>query len=120
MNTQAGRNSSWHEFKRRRRTCAVFVLSLPLLLVYVVVIFALQKWEPNNGLVAPMICPLFVIVPGWFLAYLALFSRVMYWPCPQCGRYFCSKPGVVWPFTSTCLHCGASLPGTDGPHSPSC
>lgn len=96
-------DSAWDEYRRRRRAFLLTLLVLPLWLVpggTIEHVLASYGYKANSlvtfavAVLPPMAC---VVV-----AYL----RLMFWPCPHCGRSF----HVSWwdgnVFARRCVHCG--------------
>lgn len=49
---------------------------------------------------------LMIVALCWMVAFAATGSRMIYWECPRCGKWFHAKWWASSPFTSKCVHCG--------------
>ena len=96
-------DATWCEFRRRRQRLGHFVLTLPLIFLYGI---GLIVFDPRGAIGIVLIVPLALIMPLWFIAYVVLLSRVLFWRCPKCRRHFCYAWWIAWPFANRCLHCG--------------
>ena len=48
-----------------------------------------------------------------FAVFVVVVLYTTYWPCPSCGRPFCTiftlRRAGNWPFRNTCVHCKKSM-----------
>ena len=59
----------------------------------------------------------------FFAAFGCTVLFTTFWPCPSCGRLFCTKlsfgfRGGNWPFRNTCVHCKKSVAEINAEENP--
>ncbi|APW62847.1 hypothetical protein [Paludisphaera borealis] len=92
---------AWDEYKRRRHVFWLALLLIPLWLSGAIVLEFLTGREfPPTGWVTLLT----VLLPP-MLCLMVARLRLIFWPCPCCGRPFFLRLGNYW-FTRRCLHCG--------------
>jgi hypothetical protein len=94
---------AWDEYRRRRRAWWLALFLFPLWLVpggMIQHVLAGHGYRANSGLTF-----LAVVVPP-MACLLVAHLRLIFWPCPLCGRSF----HVSWwygnAFARRCVHCG--------------
>ena len=91
---------AWRIYRRRRRAFWLTTLAiLPLVILGSVALLPISYLFDSEKLI--MAAPI-AVMGGWFLLY----QRIVWWPCPRCGKPFFTTWFRHWPFAGQCLHCG--------------
>lgn len=94
---------AWADYRRRLRWFWILFLSWFVMLGAVQIVGGLLHKDLWKGIAAP------ITMGGWWLLCIAAFSRVQYFRCPRCHRYFYLNFHLqMWNrgrFFNRCNHC---------------
>lgn len=89
-------SAQWAEYRRRRNIfLLVFVTYVPGMLLLSPVVSRVVG--EKNGSFAVFVC--------WAVAFGVTGSRMIYWKCPRCRKWFHAKWWLSSPFARRCVNC---------------
>jgi hypothetical protein len=91
--------AQWAEYRRRRNIFLLMFLTYTPG-VWLLGSILLRVFGKESGFFVVAIC--------WMAAFVVTGSRMVYWECPRCGKWFHAKWWSSSPFARRCVHCRLS------------
>lgn len=90
-------HDAWDEYRKRRNLATIaFVGYVPV--VYLVADLAFKLFHTS--------VPGYAFAAAWMLFIIISSNRVVWFPCPRCGKRFFAKWWYHNMFARRCVHCG--------------